>query len=132
MTQARARNLLWLALLLAAPVPFFLVVVGHVPVARLLQLLALTLTFIAVEGPAGALRTVVLLLVLQIALWAGVLRLVASLAAAAMQRAFGSAGLAAATMTAALLLVAAAATFPLYRTPFRSASLHATLLEVFE
>jgi len=119
-------------MLAALPVPFFLVVVGHVPVARLLQLLAATLHFIAVEGPAGALRTVVLLLVVQIVWWAGLQRFAAGLAAAGLDRLLGRRGMGIAAFSFAILMLGAAVAFPIYRTPFRSASLHASLLEVFE
>ena len=132
MTPPRARLVLWLALLVAAPVPFFLVVVGWVPVARLVQLLGITLAIIGIEGPAGALRTAAFMFGVQIALWTALLRLIAGLVTAGLYRMLRRRAATAATSTLVATLVVVAALVPIYRTPFRAGSLHATLLQVFE
>lgn len=128
---ATGRRLLWAALLLAGPVPFFLVERGTEPVAALLLLLAASLALLLREGAAGALPLACLMLGAQALIaafaWAMLARLAARVLAAVFPR---HAVLACCVAAAAIVAVACAV--PLYRTPFRPGGLHASLLQVFE
>lgn len=127
----RPALVLWLALMLCAPVPFFLVESGWQPAAALLEMLGVTLALMAGEGRGGAAPLVAAMLAAQVLAAALVLGLVAWLAGRLLDRAAGErAGAAALALTA--VLVVAALVLPVYRTPFRGGGLHATLAEVFE
>jgi len=131
MSAKAVRWLLWLGLVVALPLPFYLVETGAVPALRLALLTGVVLAVIAVEGAQGAVAIAALLLGLQLlvyllALWvvAGALaRVLAALSPRT--RAVLAAGL-------VLLGLAAAAIFPIYTTPFRTEALRGRLLEVLE
>lgn len=123
--------LLWLTLVLCAPVPFFLVEVGFQPVAAVAQLLAVTLLLIATEGSSGAVTLAAWMLAVQILLGLGILALCSRALLRILDRVLGTRA-AAATFVLVAAIFAVALTQPIYRTPFRSAGLQATLAEVFE
>ena len=78
--------MLWLALLLTVPLPFFLGALGCAPALRLFFLTGLTLAVVATEGAAGYLGTLALLGAAQSLIQALVLYLLAALLALALER----------------------------------------------
>ncbi len=131
MTTRTSRRLLWLTFVLVVPLPFYLVVTGWVPPARLLMLGGAALAVIAAEGSQGAVGLLAALVfaqaVLQLALLWGLAWLVA--------RALGSRSrrrTALATMIVVATSLALAASVDLYRTPFRTEGLRGGLLQIFE
>ncbi|MFN2426140.1 MAG: hypothetical protein ABR587_06800 [Candidatus Binatia bacterium] len=131
MTVRRASWLLWFALVLGMPVPFFLVETGFVPVAALLQMLAVVLLLIATEGNEGAVLLMAGILAGQAFFAMALFALVSTAVAYIAGRIAGPRGLSAMLVLASVLIVAALFT-PVYRTPFRATGLHSTLAEVFE
>lgn len=127
----RPAFILWLSLLLCAPVPFLLVEHGRQPVAAMLQMLCVTLALIADEGRGGAAPLVAALLGGQVLLASLVFGLIARWIARGLERTTGT-GAGAAALTLSAVMVVAALLLPIYRTPFRAGGLHATLVEVFE
>ena len=122
---------LWLALLVCAPVPFSLVERGRQPVAALLEMLGVTIGVMAVEGRGGAAPLVAAMLGGQVLLASLAFALVARLLARGIERTAGQrAGITALALAAAMIV--AALELPVYRTPFRTGGLQATLAEVFE
>lgn len=131
MNRRRATRLLWITLALCVPVPFFLVETGQQPVASLLQMLAVMLALIATEGGAGAIVLAAMMLAVQAAVALAVFGVVAIAVTRLLCRVAGDRGPALALLLVATMLTVAM-TQPIYRTPFRSSGLHATLGEVFE
>lgn len=131
MPRRRPTLLLWLALLVCAPVPFFLVENGRQPVAALLQMFGVTLVLMATEGRGGAAPLVAAMLAVQVLVAALAFAALASLVARGLVRLAGRRAGAAAFALAALMILVALVV-PLYRTPFRGGGLQATLAEVFE
>ena len=131
MTRRLASGLLWLTLVLCVPLPFFLVEVGHQPVAAIVQLLGVTVALIAVEGSDGAASLAAWMLAAQALLGMVVLALAATVLVRSIYRVAPARGGAAVLVLIAAIL-AVALTQPIYITPFRAAGLHATLTEVFE
>lgn len=131
MTRRRATRLLWITLALCVPVPFFLVETGQQPVASLLQMLAVMLALIATEGSGGAIVLATAMLAVQAAVALAVFGVVAIGVTRLFCRFAGERGPALTLLLVAAML-AVAMTQPIYRTPFRTAGLHATLGEVFE
>ncbi len=123
--------MLWLALLVCAPLPFFLLETGREPVVGIVQLLGVTLALIATEGPGGAAPTVAVVLAGQVLLAAGALAVVAWLLERAIDRIFGPRRQAAILVLVSVALLVAC-TQAIYVTPFRTGGLHSTLPEVFE
>ncbi len=117
--------------MLCVPVPFFLVETGRQPVASLLQMLGVMLALLFTEGSAGAIVLATAILAVQAALALAVFGAVATVATRGLCRLAGDRGPALTLLVVASML-AVAMTQPIYRTPFRSAGLHATLGEVFE
>lgn len=131
MSRRRAFGLLWLTLLLCAPLPYFLVEVGREPVAGMAHLLVITLVLIAREGNGGAEALAAGMLSAQILIAVVVLGVVAAATVRALE--VLSARRRHAVFAAVLVSIfALALTRPIYRTPFRASGLHATLSEVFE
>jgi hypothetical protein len=131
MRPRTARWILWIAAALLVPLPFFLVETGTVPAARLLMLGSVTLMLIAVEGGQGAVGIAAALLLAQailylVALWLLVTALLRPL------RHRSPKTIALATGATLLIGIVLATTFEIYRTPFRTRSLHATVLHVYE
>ena len=126
------RRLLFLALLLMAPLPLAAAVAnGLMPVARMWMLAGACLGVLLVEGGRGAVGLILALLGGQAALYTLVLFGVAALAARGLARLPGRARWIA---PVALVLAGAVltASVPVYHTPFRADAARSTLLEVFE
>ena len=131
MTARAAGWLLWVTFACVIPLPFFLVESGAVPAARLLLLGGAASAIVVGEGPAGAVAIVAGLLLGQALLYLAALWWLAAALARGLARS-GRRGTAVLTALVVLASVGAAASFDLYRTPFRSRSLHGNLLEIFE
>jgi hypothetical protein len=125
------RRFLWVVLLVAAPWPYFLVERGSQPVASIAQMLVVTLELIATEGAAGAASLVAWMLLAQALLGALVLGALATVVTRLLGRLGDNAGRLL-VVALSIAIVAVALTVPIYRTPFRTGGLHATLGEVFE
>jgi hypothetical protein len=121
-----ARVVLWIAFCVLAPVPFWLVEQGAVPVVQLALLLAAVIGVIAVEGTLGAAPIAAAILAAELVLWAFFLWLLAGLLARALRA--RPAAIAAVVVTGLVV----ASSVEIYRTPFRTRSLRADLLHVFE
>jgi hypothetical protein len=131
MTTRGLIRLLWAALIVCAPMPFFLVEIGLQPVAAILQMLGVTLVLMAAYGGAGAITLTAWILGAQVLLAIVALGIVASVVTHILVRALGSrASFAVYAIVAALFVVAF--TVPIYRTPFRTGGLQSTLAQVFE
>jgi hypothetical protein len=131
MSRRALARILWLALLVTVPIPFFLVEIGIEPVAAMVQKLGVTLVLIAADGGAGAITLTAWILGVQAFLVAVLLWLAARVVTYAIVRATGRrAGVVVFGIVAVLLVVAC--TVPIYRTPFRTGGLYATLPQVFE
>ncbi len=131
MSRRALTRILWAALLLTVPMPFFLVEVGIEPVAGLLHKLGVTLVLIAADGGEGAISIAAWILGVQAVLAAFLLWLLARVVTHAVLRALGSRA-SVAVLTIVATLVVAACLVPIYRTPFRTGGLHSTLPQVFE
>ena len=131
MTSRFQSRLLWLALVVCMPLPFFLVETGHEPVAALAEMLAVTLALIAIEGTGGAAVLTAVILAVQVILGLLLLRVVSIAIIRLFERMAGERS-ANATLLLVVVLLGLAFTQPIYRTPFRTAGLHATFAEVFE
>ena len=123
------RAWIWVALLITAPVPYFLPEVESAPVLRLGFLTALMTAVYVAEG-AGALLMVWVLAVAQLLLWSAFAWLVAAVAAR------GLAHLVPGTRTAITLAIVAllgiASLFEIYSTPLSSTRMRSNLLQLFE
>ena len=131
MTRSLASRLLWFTFVLCLPLPFFLVEVAHEPVAAMVQMLVVTLVLVATEGSSGAAALAAWMLAVQALLAMALLALLSALVVRAIDRIAG-ARRGAVLVTLVVAIFAIALTQPIYRTPFRTAGLHATLAEVFE
>ncbi len=130
MSERRSRWVLWIAFVIAIPVPFFLVETGSIPVIRLLMLDAVMLWLMLFEGSQGAITSLVVILSTQVVIAASVLMILAAVMARFTRRwSDGGRGLATAVVLAVLLVSSA---FEIYHTPFRTRSLDASIFEVFE
>jgi hypothetical protein len=124
-------RLIWLVAVFVLPVPFFLVETGRVPVGQLLQMSAVVLGLILAEGTQGQILTLLIIVLGQailymVAFWgAAVLwgRLVARMSPRARL---------VATSLVVLVVIAVASSVEIYRTPFSTRSLRASLLRVYE
>ena len=123
--------LLWLTLVLCAPLPFYLVETGHQPVAALFQILGVTLTLMATEGSSGAVTIAAWMIAVQIVIGLVVLALLTVVVMRLFRRVLGERAILG-TYVLVALIVAVACLQPIYRTPFRSAGLYATLGQVYE
>jgi hypothetical protein len=131
MSPRAARCLLFAALALTVPLPFWLVETGAVPVVRLLLLQGVLFAVMLSEGAKGAVGIAAALLGAQVVLYLVGLWLSAGLGLRPLRerspraRAAVSAGL-------AVALLAVAASTPLYHTPFRTRALRGDLTAIFE
>jgi hypothetical protein len=122
---------LWIAFAFLAPLPLYLVEPAVVPVARMLQLAAVILALVVTEGALGVAGTLLWMLLVQAFLYLVLLRLAAVVLSRLLAR--GSRRLVAAgTILLLVSTLAAAWSFEIYHTPFRTRSLQASLFEVFE
>lgn len=131
MSVRSARWALWLGLVVALPLPFYLVETGAVPALRLALLTGVVLAVIALEGAQGAVAIAALLLGLQLLAYLLALWVVAGVLARALA-ARSPRSRAALVAVLVLLGLAAASAFPIYATPFRTQALRGRLLDVLE
>ncbi len=115
MSPTRARRLLWLALILFLPVPYWAFGSGHVPVAWLLQLALMGVALLVTEGAMGPGGVIALLFCVETVLWLLLLRLVATRVVALASRRVGAARTRTLVVTASLALMLAAMA-PIYAT----------------
>ena len=131
MTARSSHWLLFGTLAFAVPLPFFLVTTGVVPAARLLMLGGVAVAIIATEGTQGVVGMLAALLLGQALLYLIGLWLVAHALSRLIAR--GSRRrTAVATLAVVIVCLALASSFDLYRTPFRTRSLHGNLFTLFE
>jgi len=131
MTARTSRWLLFITFAFVVPLPFFLVTTGVVPAARLLMLGGVTVAILATEGTGGVVGTLAALLLGQALLYLLGLWLLAHALSRLIAR--GSRRrTAAATLAVLAVSLALASSFDLYRTPFRTRSLHGNLFTLFE
>jgi len=128
--QSTARRWLWIAALLTMPVPFYLGEVEWAPALRLAFLTGLLGLVVAAEGGATTALLATLGLV-QAALYAGLFRLAASLAARALAR-IGSEPLRVAAVGTVIFLLAVSAVLPIYETPLSSTRMRSNIFGIFE
>ena len=130
MPPRTARRWLWIAALLTMPVPFYLGAVERAPVLRLLFLSGLLGLVVAAEGGTTTGMLVVLGL-LQAAVYAGLFLLAASLVARALAR-IASEPLRVAAVGTVIFLLAVSAVLPIYETPLSSTRMRSNIFEIFE
>ena len=121
MSPARSRRVLWLGLLLLAPVPFFAIETGLVPVIRLWMLGSLV-TGVMLQDPDYLSQTFTAMFVGQAALWTLVLYLVARACVR---------WLPPRAPAVVLALLALASLFPIYSTPFSAIAARSSILQIF-
>lgn len=131
MSPRTSRRLLWAALVLMLPAPFFLAETGLVPPARILMLALITLAVIVAEGPQGVAGLSAAFLFAQ-ALAYIALSWLAALVIARVVGLLGRRVLAVSSLILVLVGATLAMGWNLYRDPFRSHSLHVNLLRVYE
>lgn len=132
MSTRAARWLLWLALVLMAPVPVMTgVVTAVVPAARILMLAGVCLLVVVLESANGVVGLFGLLLVVQaiayLVLFFGVAHVASRLLGRLSPRA-----VAAGALVLVVTGIALTAAFDVYQTPFRAASARGSLFEIFE
>ena len=128
MSERASRRILWLAFLLALPVPFLSVQAGLAPVANLLFYGSLA-AGVYLGDPDSMSRLLALLHLGQGLFWALALYGLACLAARGLRRGGQVRGGLVAALVLALL---AASLLPLYRTPLSSTGTRANLLHVLD
>ncbi len=120
------RLCLWLALVLALPVPIWLLGPGSVPVGHLVELGSAAATFGAAESFRGVVGLTALVFLGQALLYAALLWLVATLLARAGGRFRG------ALLVLVLLGLVAACLVPVYHSPYNARAAQVTLVEVYQ
>jgi hypothetical protein len=131
MSARAARWVLWGTFVLLIPLPFFLVETGVVPAARILMLASVAVALLAVEGPQGTAGILAVVLVVQASVYVALLWWVADRVSRVLART-SPRRVAAATAALVVVSLLVASSFEIYRTPFRTRSLRANLLQVFE
>lgn len=131
MTRQTSLRLLWATLLLCVPIPYFLVETGVQPTLAVAQLLAASMALIAIEGGAGVASVAIWLLAAQVLIAGLLLRVAARTTIRVLDR-VAAAKRSRIVVALVLVMFSVCATVPIYRTPFRTAGLHATLREAFE
>jgi hypothetical protein len=131
MSVRTSLRLIWMTAVFVLPVPFFLVETGRVPTGQLLQMAAVVLGLILAEGTQGQVLTLLIIILGQailymLAFWGAAL-LWARFAARMTPRARLLA-----TTLVVLVAIAVASSVEIYRTPFSTRSLRASLLRVYE
>lgn len=119
MAQPRARCLLWVALILFLPVPYWAFGPGRVPTVWLLELFGLGLALVMTEGVDGSSGALALVFGVQTLAWLGLLRLLSVLILRIGRRLAGANRLGTIALLTFVALALAALT-PLYVTPFVS------------
>ena len=131
MSARTARWILWGTFVLVVPLPFFLVESGVVPAARILMLGAVVAALVVSEGAQGVAGELMAALLLQAGVYVALLWWVAHRVSRLLARA-SPRRVAAATTALVIVSLVVASSFEIYRTPFRTRSLPASLLQVFE
>ena len=129
MNAGRARLLIWVAFLVAMPVPLVVVGRGWMPVGAFVEVALATLAVGAAERADGVVRILATLLVVQIVFWAVVGWLAAWLVVGAIGRVAGRPGRP--TLVLVMIGLAIALALPIYRSPFHASRARQTLLEVY-
>ena len=117
--------------MLLVPLPFFLVETGFVPAARILMLASVVVALFAAEGAQGTVGILAALLLAQASVYVAFLWWVADRVSRVLARA-SPRRVAAATAALVVVSLLVASSFEIYRTPFRTRSLRANLMRVFE
>jgi hypothetical protein len=130
MTRRTARWILWLGFAATLPLPFFLVVSGRVPPLRLVELGAVSVAIMVVEGSQGVVGLVAAILLGQALAYLTLLWFVCDGLSRVVER-FGSRALALFTLATLLVVFLSASFFDLYRTPFRPDAPTANLFHVY-
>jgi type IV secretory pathway TrbD component len=126
-----ARWILWGTFVMVVPLPFFLVETGVVPAARILMLGGVCLALVASEGALGVVGSLTAMLLVQAGVYMALLWWVAHRVSRLLARS-SPRRVAAATTALVVISLLAASSFEIYHTPFRTRSLRADLLRVFE
>jgi hypothetical protein len=125
MTQRSTRFCLWLALVLALPVPIWLLGPGSVPVGHLVELGAAAMAFGAAESFRGVVGLTALVFLGQALVYAALLWLVAALLARVDR-------LRVALLAFAVLGLVAACFVRVYHSPYNAHAAQVTLVEVYQ
>jgi hypothetical protein len=131
MSARAARWVLWGTFVLLIPLPFFLVETGVVPAARILMLASVVVALLAAEGAQGTVGILAVVLVVQASVYVALLWWVADRVSRVLART-SPRRIAAATAALVAVSLVVASSFEIYHTPFRTRSLRADLLQVFE
>lgn len=130
MSPRAIRWLLWLAALVALPLPLFGISAATVPALHQLQLGALALAFTVLERAQGIGPLIATLFLAQGLLWSALLFAAAVLAARALAR-LPPLARTRLTLFVIVLGLALASAQPVYRTPYSSRSAESSLLGVY-
>jgi hypothetical protein len=130
MSTNLTRRLLWLALMVALPVPYWLFESGRVPTLWLGELTAFVLAMLLSEGGMVT-RIVAALFVGQTLLFVGVTWLLARVLTRGIARLGSESGRAAATLGAIVLLLGFAL-LPVYRSPLVAGGDAVNVFRIFE
>src|SRR5262245_21937929 len=125
MSPVAVRRVLWIALVLALPVPIVMLGPGRLPPAHPAEPGAAALAFGLAESLRGVVGWTALIFLAQALLYAGALWIVAALVVRALGRARAVA------LALAAVLVVAACAWPVYDTPYHARLARATLIEVY-
>jgi hypothetical protein len=125
-----ARRILWIAFLVALPVPFLGVGMGVAPPLRMLFLGSLV-SLVYLQDPDYLSQVIGSLLLGQGIAWSALLYGVARFAARAIGR-IDASGARAAVVLVLVACLLTASLFPIYRTPFSSSGARSSLLQVFD
>jgi hypothetical protein len=125
------RRLLWAVFVIAVPMPLLSPVRGEMPAARMVMLATISAVEMLFETYRGAVVQLTLLLLVQgllacAALWA------AAWAVSSLLRILPALPRRAAVLAIVVALLATASAVEIYRDPFRTATLHASLLNIYE
>ena len=125
MSVRSARLWLWVVLLVALPIPIWLLGPGHVPVLHIFELGLVAIAFGAAEGFRGVVGGTAAIFVGQALVQAAILYALAALLVRAMGR-FRTH-----LVACAVLLLVAACFTRIYHSPYRARTAQVTLLEVY-
>jgi hypothetical protein len=129
MSTTVIRRLLWLALMVALPVPYWVFESGWVPTLWLAELTAYVLAMLLAEGGMVT-RLVATLFTVQVLAFTGVTYLIARAATRLLARIASDPGRTAATL-ATVVLVLGAALLPVYRSPLVAGGARVNLVGLF-
>ncbi|HEY8516437.1 MAG TPA: hypothetical protein VIS07_13080 [Candidatus Binatia bacterium] len=130
MSTTAIRLLLWLALLVALPVPYWVFEPGRASTLWLAELTAYVLAMLLAEGGMVT-RLVATLFVVQVLAFTGITYVVARYASAALARVASASGRTAVAL-AAVALVLGTALLPIYRSPLVAGGEPVNLVGLFQ